>query len=102
MSQHAAFRRVAVDPQLAERLETRTLPEPTRVMIQNENEAYSQPGGAQICDNWKPTMKGVSLRGGCVLWCQLPETTPIYSAFNYDSGIVHRMFVGNQTKLYNI
>lgn len=102
MSQHSAFRRVAVPPQVADQLETMTIPAPSRGLIMSENEAYMKPGGAMVCDNWKPTMKGVSLRGGCALWCQLPETTPIYSGFSYDSGIVHKMFAGNETKLYDV
>lgn len=102
MSQHAAFRRVAVDGQMAEHLDVMTFPAPTRGLVLNENEAFTQPGGAQICDNWRPTMKGVSLRGGCSLWCQLPETTPIISSFNYDSGINHKMFAANATKLYDV
>ena len=68
MSKHEAFRRAAVPQQVAQQLQTITIPAPTRGIIQNENEAYMQPGGAVICDNWKPTMRGVSLRGGHVLW----------------------------------
>jgi hypothetical protein len=99
---YAAFRRVAVPPQVAEQLETTTFPAPTRGLILNENEGYMQPGGAVVMDNWKPTMKGASLRGGHVLWAQLPETTPIYSAFNYQSGIIRKMYFGNATKLYDV
>ena len=102
MSQHQAFRRQPVPMQVAQQLQTITFPAPTRGIIQNENESFMQPGAAVICDNWKPTMKGVSLRGGCDRWCTLPEATPIYSMFEYDSGIVHKMFAGNQTKLYDV
>ena len=102
MSQHQAFRRTAIDQQIAQKLETITIPAPTRGIIQNENEAYMQPGGAVICDNWKPTMKGVSLRGGCVLWAQLPETTPIISSFEYASSNIRKMFFANATKVYDV
>jgi hypothetical protein len=102
MSQHQAFKRVAVPAQVAAKLETVTLAAPTRGIIQNENEAYMQPGAAVVCDNWKPTMKGVSLRGGCTEWCQLPETTPIISAFEYVSGVKHEMYVANIGKVYNV
>ena len=61
-----------------------------------------QPGAALVCDNWKPTMRGVSLRGGCEEWCQLPETTPVISAFEYNSGVTHQIFAANQTKIYNV
>jgi hypothetical protein len=101
MSQHQAFRRAAVPAQIAQKLETVTIPAPTRGIIQNENEAYMQPGGAVICDNWKPTMKGVSLRGGCILRAQLPETTPVLSAFEYASGDTRKMFFANATKVYD-
>src|SRR5262245_33952306 len=66
MSQHATFVRTAVQPQAAERLEVTTFPTPTRGIIQSENETFTQPGAAVVMDNWKPTMKGASLRGGCV------------------------------------
>lgn len=102
MSQHAAFRRIPVDGQQAERLQNVTIPAPTRGIIQNENEAFIQPGAAVICDNWKPTMKGISLRGGSELWLQLPETTPVLSGFNYLSGTTAKMFAGNATKLYDV
>ena len=102
MSQHQFFRRSAVPAQVAQQLQTTTIPAPTRGIIQNENEAYMQPGAAVICDNWKPTMKGVSLRGGYVLWSQLPETTPVISAFEYVSGGLHRMYAANATKVYDI
>ena len=102
MSQHQAFRRQAVPAQVAQKLDVITIPAPTRGIIMNENEAFMQPGAAIVCDNFKPTMKGVSLRGGCDLWCQLPETTPVISAFEYVSGIVHKMFACNATKVYDV
>jgi hypothetical protein len=102
MSQHQAFRRTAVDQQIAQKLETITIPAPTRGIIQNENEAFMQPGGAVVMDNWKPTMKGVSLRGGCVVWTQLPETTPVISAFEYVRSGEHRMYAANATKVYEV
>jgi len=102
MSQHQAFKRMAVPAQVAQKLDTITIPAPTRGIIENENFAYMQPGGAIQCDNWKPTMRGVSLRGGCIEWCQLPETTPIISGFEYVSGTKHEMFVANATKVYNV
>jgi hypothetical protein len=101
MSQHQFFRRSAVPQQVAQQIQTITLPAPTRGIIQNENESYTQPGAAIICDNWKPTMKGVSLRGGCARWAVLPETTPIISGFEYASGINLRMFFCNATKIYD-
>ena len=102
MSPHQAFRRVPVQAQVAAKLETTTLPAPTRGIILNENEAYMQPGAAVVCDNWKPTMNGVALRGGCVLWCQLPEATPVISGFEYVSGVNHKMFAANLNKIYDI
>ena len=102
MSQHAAFRRTAVPQQVAQRLELKTLPAPTRGIIESENPTFMQPGAAVVCDNWKPTLQGVSLRGGFEEWCALPETTPVISAFEYASGITRRMFAGNATKLYDV
>ena len=102
MSQHQFFRRTPVQAQAAQQLQTITIPAPTRGLILNENEAFMQPGAALVCDNWKPTMRGVSLRGGCEEWCQLPETTPVISAFEYNSGVTHQIFAANQTKIYNV
>jgi len=101
MSIHAAFRRQPM-PQGAQQLQTITIPAPTRGIIQSENEAFMQPGGAIVHDNWAPTMRGVKLRGGYIRWCELPETTPIISGFNYISGNDHRMYAANATKLYDV
>ena len=102
MSQHQAFRRVAIPAQVAIKVETITFPAPTRGLILNENESYMQPGAAVVMDNWKPTMKGAAIRGGCKLWATLPEATPVISAFQYASGINHQMFFANATKVYNV
>ena len=102
MSVHQFFKRMAVDPQQAQQARTVTLPAPTRGLIMNENASFVQPGGAQVLDNWKPTMTGCALRGGFVVWSQLPETTPVISMFQYISANVQRMFAGNATKLYEV
>jgi hypothetical protein len=102
MSQHAAFRRVPVNPQVATKQETLTFPAPTRGLILNENESYMQPGAAIICDNWAPTMKGAKIRGGHIVWASLPETTPVISGFNYNSGAIRKMFFANATKVYDV
>src|SRR5262245_61685078 len=99
MSRHVAFRRQPVPQQFATQQRTITLPAPTRGIVMNENEAFMQPGGCLISDNWMPTMRGSKLRGGCVRWCVLPETTPIISGFEYVSGNIQKMFAGNATKL---
>jgi len=93
---------MAVPPQAAQQLQAITLPAPTRGIIQNENEAYMAPGGAIVMDNWVPTMRGAKLRGGCIRWSVLPETTPVISAFHYASGNVQKMFAGNAGKLYDV
>ena len=75
MSIHQLFKRQPVNMQVAQKLESTTFPAPTRGLILSENESFMQPGAALICDNWKPTMKGVSLRGGCIRWCDLHAPT---------------------------
>jgi len=102
MSAFAAFRRQPVPQQVAQNLQTITIPAPNRGIIQNENESFMTPGGANVQINWAPTMKGVKLRGGYERWCVLPETTPVISAFEYANGNVQRMYAGNATKLYDI
>jgi hypothetical protein len=101
MSIHTAFRRQPM-PQGAQQLQTITIPAPTRGIIQSENEAFMQPGGAIVSDNWAPTMRGVKLRGGYTRWCVLPETTPIISGFEYISANNQRMYAANATKLYDV
>jgi len=102
MTQYAAFKRVAVNPQIATKQETLTFPAPTRGLILNENESYMQPGAALVMDNWMPTMRGAKIRGGCRRWATLPEATPVISAFQYASGINHKMFFANETKIYDV
>lgn len=101
-TQYNAFRRMPVPGQVAHRLQSLNIPVPTRGLILNENEAFMKPGGALVLDNWMPTMRGLKLRGGCIRWCQLPEATPVISAFPYVRGNVHKMFAGNAAKLYDI
>ena len=112
MSQFQAFRRQATQQQFAQNLRTETLPAPTRGIIQHENEAYMQPGGAIVADNWLPTMKGIKLRGGCIRFCDLhaldvpvppvpdPSRKPVVSAFTYITATQQRMFAAQQTKLF--
>ena len=102
MSAHQAFRRQPVPQQVAQKYQALTIPAPTRGIIQSENFAYMKPGGAMICDNWIPTMRGVKLRGGCVRWCELPEVTPVISSFEYQNASQHKMFAANATKLYDV
>jgi hypothetical protein len=71
MSQYQGFKRAAVQQQIAQRLEMATFPAPMRGLVLDENETYMQPGGALVMDNWKPTLRGASLRGGHVRWCDL-------------------------------
>jgi hypothetical protein len=110
MSRHLAFRRQPVDPQVAMRLQTTTFPAPTRGLIMSENQAYMQPGGAIVQDNWVSTMRGVKLRGGSIRWCDLfpglpvpsPSRKPVISAFDYISGTNERMFAATQTALFDV
>lgn len=102
MSQHQFFRRAAVNPQAAQQLQTTVIPAPTRGLILNENFSFMQPGGAVVLDNWRPTLKGLKLRGGSLTHCTLPETTPVYSAFEYVTSSVSKIFAGNATKLYDV
>ena len=71
MSAYAAFRRQPVNPQVAQSLRSITIPAPTRGLILSENDAFMQPGGSVVQENWATTMKGVKLRGGYVRWCDL-------------------------------
>ena len=71
MSQYAAFRRVAVAQQMAQSQRTINIPAPTRGIIMDENEAFMQPGGAILQDNWFPTLRGCALRGGSKRWIDL-------------------------------
>ncbi len=104
MSIHQAFRRAAVPGQLAEKQATHTFPAPLKGIMTSENQAFMTPGTALVLDNWKPTMRGVALRGGCIRHCVLPETTPVISGFEYASGNnIRKMFAANSSgKLYDV
>ena len=102
LAAYQGFRRMPVPQQVAQRLETISIPAPTRGIIMDENEAYMQPGAAVVCDNWKPTLRGVALRGGCTRYATLTETTPVISMFRYASGNNQKIFAGNAAKLYDV
>lgn len=109
-----AFRRQPVPAQVAQALRTATIPAPTRGIVMNENEAFMMPGGANVQDNWYPTMRGIKLRGGTIRWCDLhaldavvppvPSALrlPVISAFEYVDGNQQRMFAGQATKLFDV
>ena len=101
MSPYQAFRRMPVPPQVAQQLQVTTIPAPTRGLIESENYAFMQPGGASVLDNWKPTLRSIQLRGGCQRWCTL-DPEPVVSAFEYSSGNIQKMFAGQQTKLFDV
>ena len=95
MSRHLAFRRQPVDQQIAQRLQTTTFPAPTRGLIMSESQAYMQPGGTLVQDNWVSTMRGVKLRGGCIRWCDLHGGLPVpHPALAGDLGI--RLYLRHQ------
>jgi hypothetical protein len=102
MSAHQAFRRTPVDAQVAQQSQAINIPAPTLGLNTSTNPAMMPQGSAIIQDNWKPTLRGVALRGGSARWCALPETTPVVSAFEYTSSNVQKMFAGNATKLYDV
>lgn len=102
LASYKNFRRVAVPSQVAQQLQTITIPAPTRGLILNENESFMQPGGALVLDNWRPTLKGTKLRGGALRYCALPETTSVISMFGYLSGNVAKLFAANATKIYDV
>jgi hypothetical protein len=128
MTAYAAFRRQPVQQGYANTLQTVTLPAPTRGLVQNENQAFMTPGGALVQDNWVSTLRGVKVRGGTRVWCDLhgldawdegewdisewdapvpplssPLRYPIVSAFEYVSGDnIHQMFAGQPATLWNV
>jgi hypothetical protein len=102
MSRYVAFRRQPVDQQVAQHLRSLAIPAPTRGIVQNENLAYLQPGGAIILDNWASTLRGIKLRGGTIRWCDTGEALPIISAFEYITSSANQMFAANESKLFNV
>jgi hypothetical protein len=111
---YSAFRRQPVPQQSAQILRALSIPAPTRGIITNENEAYMQPGGAVMQDNWVSTMRGVKVRGGSVRWNDLhaldtpvppvpdPSRLPVVSSFEYASASKRYMYAANATKLFDI
>ena len=116
MSVHQAFRRATVPPQTAQKSTPYIIPAPTRGLVMSENLTFMQPGGAMICDNWVPTMRGVKLRGGFTKWCDVhsldtvvppigdASRKPIVSGFEYSSGngTTERMYAANATTLFDV
>jgi hypothetical protein len=100
MSQHAAFRRQPVPQQVAQAQKTITIPAPTRGITLDENDAFMKPGAAIISENWAPTLRGIRLRGGSVLWSTLPAA--VVSGFEYVFGAVAQMFAATATTLYDV
>lgn len=108
------FKRQTVPQQYAEALQTLVIPAPTRGLIESENEAYMQPGGSIVQDNWVTTLRGIKLRGGSQRWCDLhaldgtvpptpsPLRKPVISAFEYASGGQNRMYAAQATKLFDV
>jgi hypothetical protein len=114
MSRHVLFRRQAVQQEFAQNSKFMTMPAPNRGIIRHENEAFMQPGGCLICDNWMPTLRGVRLRGGTINHCDLHALDatvppvpsdlrkPVVSMFEYVSGTINRLYAGQQTKLFDV
>jgi len=114
MSIHQYGRRAPVPQQAMQRLQPTLLPAPTRGICLHENEAFMQPGGAIVQDNWVSTMRGVKLRGGYIRHCDLhaldepvppvpsPLRLPVISSFEYNSGNNQHMFAAQQTKLFDV
>ena len=93
-----------VPQQVAQQLQTMTIPAPTRGLILNENESFMQPGGALVLDNWKPTMKGTgAARRLHQRWATLPEThAGRLRCSSTSAATISSMFAGNATKLYDV
>jgi hypothetical protein len=129
MSTYQAFRRTAVPAQAAQKQETASFPAPTRGLVLDENYAYMQPGGAVVLDNWRPTLRGVALRSGCILHSDLhlldkvsaiwdlanwdmakwdhvdpnySSRKPVISAFSYQSASNQKMFAANADRLVDV
>jgi hypothetical protein len=129
MSTYQAFRRMAVAPQVAQRFETTTLPAPIRGLVLDENPAFTQPGAANVMDNWMPTLRGAALRGGSILHCDLhaldkyealwdvahwdkalwdhtsaslSTRSPVISAFSYISAFNQKMFAADKDRLVDV
>jgi hypothetical protein len=129
MSQHQAFRRVPVNPQAAQQYQVTTLPAPTRGLVLDENQTFMQPGAAVVLDNWKPTLRGISLRGGCILHSDLhaldknqavwdfagwdralwdhvtgspPTRKPVISGFSYVKSNNQKIFAANANRLIDV
>jgi len=100
VSQHVAFRRQPVPQQVAQAQKTITIPAPTRGIVLDENDAFMQPGAAIISENWAPTLRGIRLRGGSVVWTTLPAA--VVSGFEYVFGAVGQMFAATADTLYDV
>lgn len=90
-------RRVA-NPQAA-KAEIKTFPAPKMGQVANENVAEASIGGAAILDNWRPTTRGIALRGGSTRHATVSGA--VKHLFTYDGG-VRKMFACTATSIYDV
>ncbi len=97
----AQVRQTAQPNPQAPRDRSKTFPAPSRGWITNENLAMSQPGGAQILENWFPTTTGIRTRGGSLKYATI-SSGPVLRTWTFKSGQVEEFFASDQTKIFNI
>jgi hypothetical protein len=100
-AKRASLRRQAVAAPAQTRLRAKTFPAPVNGWVLDENLATAGPGSAAIMENWIPTTKGARVRGGAFKY-QSVSTSEILSFLNYKSGATEKLFVADETNIFDI
>lgn len=79
-----------------------TFPAPIRGIIENENLATPQPGGAQRLDNWFCTPTGVRMRYGSQKIATVANNAPVQSLFRYVNGTQEILFAATSNAVFDI
>lgn len=96
-----ALKRVPVAQQARSKARAYTFAAPVRGWVTNESLMASSPGAAQVLENWRPTRKGATLRGGSLQHAYIGEEQ-VRSLMEYATGTTQTMFAASDTSIFDI
>lgn len=95
-----AMLRTPAQPRASRRSGFYSVAAPTRGWIANENLYLSQPLGARVLENFRPTSTGIQPRGGSKRWATIGTVTE--SLMTYVNGPNNRLFAADETSIYDL
>lgn len=96
----AAFRRVPVAAPARQRAQHKGFAPPIRGWIESEPAGSAKPAGATMLENWRPTQRGIQLRGGLYRVATLPSE--VRAMFTYETSGVLKHFAATTTAIYRV